>query len=363
MTAANVTIELTSRYNPNHSREINLSGRRKPVGIRSHFCVTWYARDRCGRIADATTGSSNCSDSGETDYRVRGLMRKLRVTKDRPFHTSLGVLAVRFWELLILVALVFPILTSLCLAAAEPGPNAKNVLVLFTGDGGEHNNEFLNTVESTVRARISVPVNFFVSSLVYPVSEDKSTWGTLAETLRGQYSGVKLDVVIVSCLLALQFAAEYRDKLFPGVPIVFIAITDRELREQSKWPDVTGVTVPVGLRETIDLALRLHPDTQTLAIVTGPSFSSNYWLAAAHAELLRYQDHVKEIDILGPTNQEMIERIAALPPHTVALFSLSPDTVNQPAFGGWDVLSALAKRVPTYSAWLALCHYGCIGGA
>ncbi|HEX8797104.1 MAG TPA: hypothetical protein VF772_00760 [Terriglobales bacterium] len=284
-------------------------------------------------------------------------MRKLRVTKDRHVHTSLGVLAVRFLELHILVALVFPILASLCLAAAEPEPRAKNVLMLFSGHG-EHDPEFSNLLESTVRARVSAPVNFFVSSLAYPISEERSYWGTLAETFRGQYSGVKLDVVIASCLPALQFAAEYRGKLFPGVPIVFIAITDRELREQSKWPDVTGVTVPVGLRETIDLALHLHPDTRTLAIVTGPSFSSNYWLAVAHAELLRYQDHVKEIDILGPANHEMVERIAALPPHTVALFSLSPDTVNQPAFGGRDVLSALAQRVPTYSAW-PLCHYGC----
>ena len=213
MTPANVTIELTARYNPNHSREISLSGGRKPVGIRSPFGVTWYDHDRRGRIADATTGSSNCSDSGETDCRVRGLMRKLRVTKDRHFHASLRVLAVRILELLILVALVFPILTSLCLAAAEPEPRAKNVLVLFSGHG-EHDPEFSNLLESTVRARVSAPVNFFVSSLAYPISEERSYWGTLAETFRGQYSGVKLDVVIASCLPALQFAAEYRDKLF-----------------------------------------------------------------------------------------------------------------------------------------------------
>ena len=290
-------------------------------------------------------------------------MRKLRVTRDPRFHSNFEVLGFPVTGLLILVVLALPIPASLCSAAAEPRPRAKNVLVLFTGDGGEHKSEFLNTVESTVRARVPVPVNFFVSSLAYPISEERPYWGTLAETFRGQYSGVKLDVVIASGLPALQFAAEYREKLFPGVAIVFIAITDRELREQSKWPDVTGVTVPVCLRETIDLALHLHPDTKTVAIITGPSFSSNYWLAVAHAELLRYQDHISEIDILGPANHEMVDRIAALPPNTVALFSFSADTVNRPAFGGWDVLSALAQRVPTYSAWPALCQYGCIGGA
>jgi len=30
---------------------------------------------------------------------------------------------------------------------------------------------------------------------------------------------------------------------------------------------VTGVTVPVGIRETIDLALRLHPDAKAVAVI------------------------------------------------------------------------------------------------
>src|SRR5215469_5179913 len=289
-------------------------------------------------------------------------MRKLRVAGNPHSYCCRGVLSFLVRGGLILVALVFAILPGLC-SATEPGLRAKNVLVLFTGGGGEHKIEFLNTVESTVRARVSVPVNFFVSSLDYPISEEASFWGAQAETFRDQYSGIKLDVVIASGLPALQFAAAYRNRLFPGVPIVFIAITDRELQEQKKWPDVTGVTVPVGLRETIDLALHLHPDTKTVAVITGPSLSSSYWLAVAHAELLRYQDHIREIDILGPATHEMVDRIASLPPHTVALFSLVPDSKNQPAFGSWDVLSALAQRVPTYSAWPSLCHYGCIGGA
>ena len=88
-------------------------------------------------------------------------MRKLRVTGDPRFNSNLGVLGFPVTGLLILVVLVFPILTSLCLAAAEPEPRAKNVLVLFSGHG-EHDPEFLNLLESTVRARVSVRVIFFV---------------------------------------------------------------------------------------------------------------------------------------------------------------------------------------------------------
>jgi len=59
----------------------------------------------------------------------------------------------------------------------------------------------------------------------------------------------------------------------------------------------------------------------------------------------------------------MLEQVAALPPHTVALFELVPRSSTEPAVGAFDVLAKLAPRVPTYSAWETLCLNGCIGGA
>ena len=60
----------------------------------------------------------------------------------------------------------------------------------------------------------------------------------------------------------------------------------------------------------------------------------------------------------------MLEKVAELPPHTVVLFQLRPDDLTQPAFEPIDILTAVAQRLPTYSAWpgLALNHGG-VGGA
>jgi PAS domain S-box-containing protein len=175
---------------------------------------------------------------------------------------------------------------------------------------------------------------------------------------------MKLDLVIASNPEQLKFALQYRDKIFPGVPIVFLAVSSRELEGKRMLPGVTGVAVPVGLRETIDLALHLHPDTLAVAVIANESSSiARYWLAATHAELLRHQDKVKEIDIIGPPSAQLVDRIAALPPHTVALFNLAPDS-SQPAFSALDLLTTVAQRLPTYSAWPSLClNYGCVGGA
>ena len=85
---------------------------------------------------------------------------------------------------------------------------------------------------------------------------------------------------------------------------------------------------------------------------------------AAHAELLRHQDKVRGIDVIGSPSTQMLARVAALPPHTVALFQLAPQSSTEPAIGADDVLAAVAQRMPTYSAWARPClNSGCIGGA
>jgi PAS domain S-box-containing protein len=114
------------------------------------------------------------------------------------------------------------------------------------------------------------------------------------------------------------------------------------------------------LGETIDLALRLHPDTKNVAVLPGQDV---FWTAVAHAEMLRRQDRVKEIQLLGPPTPELLAQALALPPHTVVLFHNSPGLAHA-AFGGWDLLAGITQRWPTYSAWPAYClNHRCIGGA
>jgi PAS domain S-box-containing protein len=242
-------------------------------------------------------------------------------------------------------------------SAAEPP--VKNVLVL-------HNWASLPQawalMESTVRARVPGEINFYNTSVENPRFDEEVYRESLAETLRRGYGGVKLDVVIAASYPVLQFAVRYRDQMFPGVPIVFTDVARPEAEKVG--PGVTGVINTPGMRETIDLALHLHPNTKAVAVITGITAWDKYWLAVAHSELLGHQGKVKEIDIIGPSNHQIIEKIAALPPSTVVLFQLRPDDLTQPALDPIDVLAEVAQRLPTYSAWQGLAlNRGGVGGA
>jgi PAS domain S-box-containing protein len=272
--------------------------------------------------------------------------------------TSRYVALVRCVQMALAVLGFFLCLLNVPSALAQA--NAKNVLIIY-GSTANTDQGLLDLVKSRVRAQVSEPVNFHVVYLDYQRLKDKFYRESLAETLRRGYGEVKPDLQIVVFVETLQFVMENRDEMFPGVPIVFMNVSASELEGLKMLPGMTGLTGSVGLRGTIDLALRLHPDADAVAVITD---APGFWWAAAHSELLRHRDKVREIDIIGPPSTQMIARVATLPPHTVALFQLAPQGSTEPAVGAYDVLAAVAQRVPTYSAWETLClNHGCIGGA
>ena len=242
-------------------------------------------------------------------------------------------------------------------AIAEPAP--KNVLLLFTSFG--QRTTFQEVFEASLRAQAPDPITFHEAYLELPPGDQASYLQSQADTLRRRYSGLKLDVVVVNGPSALQFALQYRDTIFPGVPIAFTGLATRQFAGNT-WRGVTGLTTPVGLGETIDLALRLHPDTTTVAVIAPKEDA--YWLAATHTELLRYQHRIKEVYLHGPPSRELFQKVVALPGRTVVLFHLAPPVSGQPPLAGLDLIDAVAERMPTYSAWRSLClGHGCIGGA
>jgi PAS domain S-box-containing protein len=155
---------------------------------------------------------------------------------------------------------------------------------------------------------------------------------------------------------------KHRDELFPGVPIVFISVEFRRLVGQEMWPGVTGVTTRFNLEATIELALRLHPDTNAMAVITGNSDFDRFWLAHIHTEILRHP--VKEIDLVGLPADQLIQKAAALPPRTVALFFGYSQESVQPVMGFYDILAWVGQRLPTYCFDGNQClTHGGIGGA
>ncbi len=246
-----------------------------------------------------------------------------------------------------------------CLAAdSKP---AKNVLILYSFSKRDVFDP--QSLESTVRSRVSAPVNFYVEYLESQrfVSHDYAK--SLSETLRETYANKKLDLVIVAVYPALQFTVEFRDQIFPGVPIVFMMVVPDRIQSRKLWPGVTGVTIRADIQGTLDLALRLNPDTKNVAVIAGNSEFERYWLELTHKELSLRNDQLNAIDFVGLPPDQLLQQVFALPPHTVVFFQLVPQESLQLAIGSYDVLAAISQQFPTYCIHNYCLDHGAIGGS
>ena len=261
------------------------------------------------------------------------------------------------WMLCVCVVAAF---AQVCSAAAPAVP--KNVLVLnsFTDRKAQDD---LEVLKSATRSRMDTPVDFHVEYLGSARFDAPGYEKAVNESLASVYGGKKIDLVIAVFYPALRFAVDHRQELFPDTPIVFSSVPPKRLEGQKLWPGVTGVTMDVDLEGTIDLALRLQPDTTNAAVIVGRAETDRYWGAAIHQDLRRRQPKLNVIDLQGLATDQLLKQVSALPPGTIVFFQAIPDDEAQPVVGTYEIVSTIAQRFPTYCFVNRCLGHGVIGGS
>jgi PAS domain S-box-containing protein len=274
---------------------------------------------------------------------------------DLPGTKCLG----RRWSLL-LCAFVLAASARLSFAADTSPP--KTVLVLYSFTDRKVQDE-LEILKSTMRSHVGTPVDFHVEYLGSARFDAPGYEKGVIESLASVYGGKKIDLVIADYYPALRFAVDHRQELFPGAPIVFSSVPPKRLEGQKPWPGVTGITMNVDLQGTIDLALRLQPDTKNAAVVVGTAETDRYWGAAIDQDLRRHQPSLNVIDFLGLPPDRLLKQVSALPPHTVVFFQAIPEEEAQPVIGTYEIVSTIAQQFPTYCFVNRCLGHGAIGGS
>jgi hypothetical protein len=114
----------------------------------------------------------------------------------------------------------------------------------------------------------------------------------LRDFLQAKYAVKKVDLTVALMGPALDFLLSYGNAVFPGTPIVFCGIDRTYLRNRSMRPHVSGVLVRREFAPTLELALRLHPSTENVVVVSGRSEFDTTILEAARTEFQAYEGRV-----------------------------------------------------------------------
>ena len=141
----------------------------------------------------------------------------------------------------------------------------------------------------------------------------------LRDYLRGKYAHKRIDVVLAVMAPALDFLLSYGELIFPGAPIVFCGLDRKQLSTRRLPPNTHGVLVKREFAPTLELVLRLHPDTK-IVVVSGTSEFDTTLLAAARNEFRPYEGRVSFTYLSDLPFQTLLTTVSQLPAGNIVLF-------------------------------------------
>ena len=254
-------------------------------------------------------------------------------------------------------------LCSLVVSAQTTTP--KRLVVLYWD-----NKEFPGNArfEESFKTRLQLgqrqDLEYFPEYFEYSRFPEEKQISAFRDYLKAKYAGRTVDVVVASADAPLDFLLSHRSDLFPNSPIVFVANNPPKPEALAPWPGATGIHYRNAYQETLDLALRLQPQTKHVFIVSGTPQHDRRFEKAVQAEL----SDSKNIEITYLTDLPLPALIAAtksLPPNSVILY-VWQQALNEQGklLESYEVLSRIAPEssAPIYGFGTIVLGSGIVGG-
>jgi signal transduction histidine kinase len=243
---------------------------------------------------------------------------------------------------------------------------SKNVLVLYSHEREMATYALLDKgLRSELESASRTPVTLYTEYLDLMRFPDENQKKTLVKYLRIKYSSRKIDLIFVVSPLALNFVIENANALFPATPVVFASVNIRTLQQLTLRPNITGVAVKRDVRDTLDDALRLQPDTTNVIVPSGTSQLERSWTEGLRNSLRPYEDRLTITYLSDLPMDSLLQRLKNLPPHTIVLFSalFFHDAAGQ-YFLPDDALDLICRssNSPVYSTDRSFMGTGIVGG-
>jgi PAS domain S-box-containing protein len=182
--------------------------------------------------------------------------------------------------------------------------------------------------------------------------------------LAGKYGPAEFAAVIVSDDNAFRFAVENRDRLFPGIPLVFCGLNNFDIYPGERIEGTAGIAEDFDVGANLRLIADIHGEGTLVAVVadsttTGILNIGRFALAAEDesAPYLQY-DILVDLDA-----DELRRRLGMLPEGSVILnLGFFRDSRDR-SFNHAESISLLTGTgFPVYTCWDHMIQYGTVGG-
>ncbi len=299
-------------------------------------------------------------------------------------HSSLS--GSRLVRMRVFAALVFGLLLHQPLAAADlpaasvattavaPGDPAagqaaqrKGVLILSgTQYGLSFKDGLIVAILDSLKGKGISANDIFVENLDLARNDTPHWRDMIAAMLRDKLTHVQTGLVIAVNHGALQFLAQQgHDLVPPGTPVITVAAQLARVAWHGEPRAVINIAKLVDLDQTIRYGLELFPRTRRLFLVTSADdrqFPFHDMAAQAFAAL---PGQLQVEDSRALTHEQMLERVATLPPDSLVLQGIYLNDRTGRSFVPAEVAAAVARRAnaPVLGLYEAHLRVGLTGGS
>ena len=258
------------------------------------------------------------------------------------------------------------VIAAVCLppiaVAQEASP--RTVLTIHTGSEDFPGSSVLDAaMREGLQSRTNAPVNYYAEYLESETFPTEQATLALRDYIRRKFDGRRIDLVIADTTLAVQFVIRFREELFPRVPIVFVAGRIPEAVARHTAAGITGVLSDSALRETLDLALTLHPSVKRVFVIAQAPTTEGYD-AGIRAALGSFSERVELTYVREPSLPRLLATVRAISPPALILYSRYAPTDTEAIIYPVEVAGAVAgaSSVPVYGIHDLYIGSGIVGG-
>ncbi|AGW14334.1 ABC transporter substrate binding protein [Megalodesulfovibrio gigas] len=182
--------------------------------------------------------------------------------------------------------------------------------------------------------------------------------------LARKYAGKALDVALAADNAAVDFLLRIRPLFRPGLPVVFCGVNNVNPEEFADQPEVTGINEALNIPGTVNLALRLFPETNRLVVVGGSRGVGRVNMEHFRESLPLLSHPVQIQELLDLPREGLAERLAALPEQAIVLRldNLRESDGSSTSLQQSMELLAGASPRPVFSFWDFDMGRGALGG-
>jgi signal transduction histidine kinase len=253
-----------------------------------------------------------------------------------------------------IVAVLLLPLSSLC-------QRTKNILVLY-----RENPRLPGNIVATKAIQETIGQNLQYQIFDEYIEETRleTDFQTLAERIQQKYAGQPIDLVMTVGPRPFTFIRQYGERLFPSIPIVFSEV-DLRFYPAALPPNTTGVSSSFDLSGSVDLILRLQPDTHDIYYIGGASPAELMLRDEAKREFIPYAGRLSFSYLNDLPLTTLLDRVGQLSNHSVVLYTNFLRDASGQSYLTASVCPSIvaSSNAPVYAIFDTFMGCGIVGGS